>query len=62
MRSLIKKDRAAPAASPRYTRETKFLVEPAPDFELIPKCSWKLDKDEIVDADPWSHAAIGRSC
>lgn len=52
MVSLIRKERAAPTASPIYTRETKFLVESAPDSELMPKWSWKLARDEMEDADP----------
>lgn len=39
-----------------YTRDTKFLVEPAPEVELIPKCSWKLESEDMVAADPWSQA------
>jgi hypothetical protein len=39
-----------------YTRDTKFLVELAPEVELIPKCSWKLEREEIEAAEPWSHA------
>lgn len=52
IRSLMKNDKAAPTASPTYTRETKSLVEPAPDLELIPKCCWKLDRDETDEAEP----------
>lgn len=52
IRSLMRKDKAAPAALPMYTSETKFLVELAPDSELMPKCRWKPDKEETVAADP----------
>ena len=50
--SLVKNDRAAPTASPMYTRETKFLVELAPAVELIPNCCWNPSSDGNVDADP----------